>query len=488
MYPCPLGYCRCVPIREGNSLQCRAVYNSLEPDTQCICERRGYLCGECRDGKGVSALLSRCTTCSNASGLLIVLLLVLDLAVFLVLLVIMKPFPSWAYPCVFYIQVLPYLTEHFPTTFEQIHPALYYISSALSFYFIYDFCLYSDMSPLVSYFLRYLPLFLAIATVTFWSALMSKFTKKTVAWHGLWWIILLMYSHVLHTSMSILNCPILPETDSSDASRWYVSGNIKCFGSEHAALGLLAIVILSLSVAVIPLSLVYNMGWLKRPWILKRIFEPLMEPYKMEYKWWASVELSRRFFLILFTISLPSNEYLAIVVLILILGSYGFAQPFRLEAANVLEVVLSIDALILLLLRDTTTVEDEMGMPSIVEASQIISSNSEGCTDALGDVTDFAWLLFPFYYFILLVTSAAAITWIVLIIRSKVYAKWYRSKRKSFEVPQDAPSFQKPVATASTTEVVMSMEMSTEEHHSSVTYSNVDHIQPVANSAAVSHT
>ena len=47
---------------------------------------------------------------------------------------------------------------------------------------------------------------------------MSKFTKKTVAWHGLWWIILLMYSHVLHTSMSILNCPILPETDSSDAS------------------------------------------------------------------------------------------------------------------------------------------------------------------------------------------------------------------------------------------------------------------------------
>ena len=110
-------------------------------------------------------------------------------------------------------------------------------------------------------------------------------------------------------------------------------------------------------------------------------------------------------------------QYLATVVLILILGSYGFAQPFRLEAANVLEVVLSIDALILLLLRETTTVEDEMGMPSVIEASQIISSNSEGCTDALGDVTDFAWLLFPFYYFILIVTSAAAITWIVLIIR-----------------------------------------------------------------------
>ena len=34
----------------------------------------GVLCGECKDGKGVSALLNRCTTCSNASGILIGLL------------------------------------------------------------------------------------------------------------------------------------------------------------------------------------------------------------------------------------------------------------------------------------------------------------------------------------------------------------------------------------------------------------------------------
>ena len=32
-------------------------------------------------------------------------LVVLDAAVFVTLLVIMKPLPSWAYPCVFYIQV-----------------------------------------------------------------------------------------------------------------------------------------------------------------------------------------------------------------------------------------------------------------------------------------------------------------------------------------------------------------------------------------------
>lgn len=34
----------------------------------------GDLCGECKDGKGVSALLNRCTNCSDVSGLLIALL------------------------------------------------------------------------------------------------------------------------------------------------------------------------------------------------------------------------------------------------------------------------------------------------------------------------------------------------------------------------------------------------------------------------------
>ena len=33
--------------------------------------------------------------------------------------------------------------------------------------------------------------------------------------HGIWWIILLLYTHLVHTSMSILNCPFLTLTNSS---------------------------------------------------------------------------------------------------------------------------------------------------------------------------------------------------------------------------------------------------------------------------------
>ena len=96
----------------------------------------------------------------------------------------------------------------------------------------------------------------------------------------------------------------------------------------------------------------------------------------------------------------------------MVLSAYGFVQPFRHWTANVLELVLSIDALVLLLLRGTTTVEDAMGTPSIIGSSQVTNSSVK-CTDNIGSITDFTWLLFPFYYFSLIVTCTAAVIWIL---------------------------------------------------------------------------
>jgi len=65
---------------------CSFAYFNGDPDRQCVCERKGqqtqlhfilslystgYLCGDCRDGKGVSALLNHCVDCSNVFGMLI---------------------------------------------------------------------------------------------------------------------------------------------------------------------------------------------------------------------------------------------------------------------------------------------------------------------------------------------------------------------------------------------------------------------------------
>ena len=47
-----------------------------------------------------------------------------------------------------------------------------------------------------------------------------------VPWHGLWWVVILLFTPAIHTSMSILNCPHLPsEEDKSavSASNWSLS-------------------------------------------------------------------------------------------------------------------------------------------------------------------------------------------------------------------------------------------------------------------------
>ena len=90
-YPCPPGYCQCFLNTSVGVSSCVYVYRNSDPDQQCACGRSGewglgiistctalmhiiaagYLCGECSNGSGVSALVNRCVSCSDASSLLI---------------------------------------------------------------------------------------------------------------------------------------------------------------------------------------------------------------------------------------------------------------------------------------------------------------------------------------------------------------------------------------------------------------------------------
>ena len=111
---------------------------------------------------------------------------------------------------------------------------LYFIGSAFSFYFAYDFCLYENMSSEIAYLLRFLPLFLAIMTCTpivvtrygvilttfslslgrvalrlLYRSTQSKSKRRVLSNHGVWSVMLLMYTHVVYTSLTVLYCPTI---------------------------------------------------------------------------------------------------------------------------------------------------------------------------------------------------------------------------------------------------------------------------------------
>ena len=112
------------------------------------------------------------------------------------------------------------------------------------------------------------------------------------------------------------------------------------------------------------------------------------------------------------------KQYPAIFLLIVV---YGYFQPFQVTAVNIIEVALSVDTVILLLLRRTKTIEDVLGMSSGVQTQSIARNDSDtDCVDEVGSITDYTWLLFPFYYLPLLISCAAAFVWITLQLKSVI--------------------------------------------------------------------
>lgn len=122
----------------------------------------GVLCGDCPEGSGVSALLDVCVSCDDVSAVLILGLILVDVVIVVFLLVVTRPVLTLLYPTIFYLQILPHLTKHFPVTFENLSPAMFYLASTLGLYFPYDFCLHSNLSAVPAYALRYIPVVVTV--------------------------------------------------------------------------------------------------------------------------------------------------------------------------------------------------------------------------------------------------------------------------------------------------------------------------------------
>ena len=446
-HACPSGYCVCTPLNTSGILKCTHIFDDEEPDSQCHSNRtgkyKGYfsvlwhaccllgvgvLCGDCADGFGFSALLDSCVECSNAYSAVIVLLAVVDVAVIVALLVVSKPVPLFFYPVLFHLQLLPYFTTHFPVTFEKVRLYLVYVASALGLYFPYDFCLYKEASALAVYSFRYLPLLLAVVIIPFAVTIRRRCSPKNT-WHGVWWLLLLLYTPAVHTSFAVLHCPSLPGPDSnstriSTEPRWFVNGNIQCFTGAHIPLGLLAIVILVFGI-VLPALLLVAVFVEEKQFARPRWFELAVEGLQQSFRylWWGALELFRRFVLVLLAVVFPRNNYPVIFTLFVLTGLTSFVKPYGNKdshkkgyawVVNVLDMFLASNVLILMLLRNTESVEEnyEQFDSSIQDQQLGPAAGLQRTSATYNGLTHFAIILMPIYYLPLLVSIVALVVWL----------------------------------------------------------------------------
>lgn len=91
---------------------------------------------------------------------------------------------------------------------------------------------------------------------------------------------------------------------------------------------------------------------------------------------------------------------------------YSYIQPFEELHVNVVETVLSINTLILLLLRNTEDIRENLGT-----LNKQSSQNGTVCQDEVNGVTDFSWLLMPVYYLPLIICCTVGGVWVFVRVR-----------------------------------------------------------------------
>ena len=103
------------------------------------------------------------------------------------------------------------------------------------------------------------------------------------------------------------------------------------------------------------------------------------------------------------------------LVLAIVFTVYGFVQPYKSLIANIIEMGVQINFLLLLLIEATSEIHDiYFTFPPILQSD----ATSQGeCVDTLTGIATTTWILMPFYYLPLLVFAVVAGVHLVLYIR-----------------------------------------------------------------------
>jgi len=245
---------------------------------------------------------------------------------------------------------------------------------------------------------------------------------RPCCWHGLWWLVVLLYTPALHTSLTALNCPMLPShNDDPPVPRWFLNGDIECFNGAHIPLGLAAIVVLIACLSLIPLTIAISLEKLKVPRWVRFLVNPLQYPYKEKYKWWSGVELTKRLVLVLSSVAFPWSDYGVIMVLMIVLTVSSFCKPYKQRVVNLLDVFLACDILVLLLLRNTAYFEDILQVIDLdITRDEVVE-----CGSNFVSITPMVALLTPFYYIPLATALCSLLVWLGYLI--------YKTSKRKFK-------------------------------------------------------
>ena len=313
--PCPFDYCKST----------NANFSFGDPNPQCALNRKGILCGGCKNNFTLGLGSNKCIQCPGsfhlaliipfaAAGLgLVALLMVLNLTVSI----------GTINGLIFYASIVK-IRESTGIFFPNGSiPVLSQFIAWLNLDLGIETCFYHGMTAYAKVWLQFLfPLYIwfIIATIIVLCRY-SKWLSNKIGGNVvqvLATLILLSFTKIFRTIAPALTWITLP--CKNESAVWYVDGNVPYLSLEHAALIAAAVLFLLLAVPY-TLALLFDaviekyltrIGFFRRQWIkLKPFVDAYHGPYKDNCRFWTGLLLLVRMAFTL--VSLHLDTYATLV-------------------------------------------------------------------------------------------------------------------------------------------------------------------------------
>jgi hypothetical protein len=356
---CPRGYCKTGPkniIKQNFSSQCSLGSNRI-----------GLLCGLCESGFSATLGTTKdCRKCSNASLLMLVILLSLGVVIIAVLAFFRVSLAEGYFnSIIFYSNIISVYGSHFvPKTEWHV---LFIVADLLSLNLNFNTCLYDGMTQFVAVifqyaFVAYFVLLIVgvvylMASRCFPTGSDTHAPSKTMVT-----LLVLCYMSLIDVSIKSLSFARV-YTLSGDLAMvvWREDTSLNFFTSIHGILVVLTVIVFLF--LLLPFTIIfqprcsYRMPCLAR---LKPLYDAAWAPFKPEARWWFGFRLILRCILSILAAALDVYQGVFVLGLVLavLLLIQSMLKPFRAESVNFLDnsllvLVLSL-ALCSLHERDTT--------------------------------------------------------------------------------------------------------------------------------------
>ena len=296
-YHCPFDYCK------PHDIVIATTNTSFNQDEQCAFNRKGILCGECKENLSLTLGSSQCLPCSDVYLLLLLAFAVAGVALVVLIAVCnLTVTEGTINGLIFYTNII----QINRATFFPPLPHNSFISGVLTVFISWinldlgiQTCFYDGMDTYIKTWLQFaFPIYIwVIAGVIIILSRKFAIFARLVGRNGvqlLATLFLISYAKIQRTVIAVLSLAFIETSNSSESAVWLYDGNIPYLQGKHiplfvvaALFGLIALLctfILLFIQCLQKKSNVKLLFWVNR---LKPLLDAYTGPYRDNYRFWT---------------------------------------------------------------------------------------------------------------------------------------------------------------------------------------------------------